>query len=431
MRFTIVDSMIEHAQLRPEATAFRYISDLVQAPDELNYAQLLQAASGIAHFLREQAEPGSRVMLFFPPGMDYIKAFFGCLLAGMVAVPLYPPRRNVKSDRIVKVAQSCQSVLALTTASELATVQGAWDEQNTLALPLTLCAVDAVAPSTTVPVEKGATDPAAVAFLQYTSGSTGVPKGVIVTHENIIANMLHLSLMSTGNKDDVFVNWLPLFHDLGLVTAVLWPVYLGASSNLMAPATFVRDPVIWLRTITRYRGTMCGSPSFAFDLCNKKIAAADLATLDLSSWRIAYNAAEPVRSDVIAEFTARFAACGFRTETFYPSYGMAEATVFISGGDAEAKPIHLTVDKVLLAGDKLELVDASHPRATNIVACGAAYAPHDIRIVDPQTCRALPDGTPSARPSWAKRAMPTATCARATSASCSAASCSSRAGSRT
>ena len=393
MSTTIIDRMREHAHARPDTVAFRFLNDLAAAPQELSYRALWDEAAAIAHYLRAAAPAGSRIMLFFPPGMAYIRAFYGCLLAGMVAVPLYPPRRNVKSDRIIRVAQSCQSVLALTTESELAAVQAAWDEQNTEGLALRFQAVDAIAAVPgQAPLEPPARDPNVPAFLQYTSGSTGTPKGVIVTHDNIAANARHLSQMSSGGPDDIFVNWLPLFHDLGLVTAVLWPVWMGTTSVLMAPAAFVRDPAIWLKAISRYRGTMAGAPNFAFELCATKIADADLAGLDLSSLRIAYNAAEPVRAATLDKFSARFAACGFRAEAFYPSYGMAEATVFISGGDAAALPIVHTVDQRALAAGRVQMVAAGHPDATRIVACGAATAPHDVRVVDPETGREQADG---------------------------------------
>ena len=392
MSFTIVDSIIEHAQSRPEAIAFQYLSDLEQTPHELTYQGLLQEAGAIALLLGKIAAPGDRIMLFFPPGMAYIKAFYGCLLAGMVAVPLYPPRRNSKSDRLIKVAQSCRSVVALTTLSELALVRAAWQEQNGLGLQLDFHATDGIVFDENAPFVRPATNPDAIAFLQYTSGSTGTPKGVMVSHQNIIANVRHLSTMSTGNSADVFVNWLPLFHDLGLITAVLWPVYLGAISILMAPAVFVREPLIWLKAITRYRGSMCGAPNFAYDLCVSKIADRDLAGLDLSSWRVAYNAAEPVRAGTLEAFQSRFAACGLPPAAFYPAYGMAEATVLITGGNAAAVPPMLVANKQKLAEKQLCLVEPGHEQATRIVACGNALAPHQVCIVDPESCTALPDG---------------------------------------
>lgn len=396
MNTQIIDRMRAHARTQPEAIAFRFLNDLSSSPQELTFRELWDEASVIAHFLRQSVPPGSRVMLFFPPGLAYIRAFFGCLIAGMIAVPLYPPRKNVKSDRIIKVAQSCQSTLALTTESELGVVKSAWDAQNTEGLALAFYAVDDIRVDGTRAAivlvdEVLEINGDAPAFLQYTSGSTGTPKGVIITHQNIVGNVTHLSLMSSGNAQDIFVNWLPLFHDLGLVTAVLWPVWLGATSILMAPATFVREPAIWLKAISRYRGSMCGAPNFAFELCATKVSDAELAQIDLSSWRIAYNAAEPVRAATLEKFVARFAGSGFSLESFYPGYGMAEATVFISGGDAQARPIILTVSQRALAEFRIEMIDAHHPDATQIVACGAALPPHDVRVVDSASLCELPD----------------------------------------
>ncbi len=393
MSLTIVARLFAHAQSIPNAVAFRYLQDLESPPQELSYKSLWQEAAAIADFLRSVAAPGSRVMLFFPPGMAYIKAFYGCLLARMIAVPLYPPRRNVKSDRIINVAQSCQSTVALTTQSELASVQASWGEQNTFRLPLCFYATDEIDGASQSVIFCTDIELAAPAFLQYTSGSTGTPKGVIITHNNIMANVKHLSLMAGGNQEDIFVNWLPLFHDLGLITAVLWPVYLGASSTLMAPATFVRNPIVWLKAISRYRGSVCGSPNFAYDLCTNKIADADLLALDLSSWRVAYNAAEPVRAETLNKFTARFSACGFHAQAFYPGYGMAEATVFITGGVSSEKPTQLNVNKRMIAEHKLELVDEADDMAIRIVACGTALPPHDVRIVNPDTGCELASGS--------------------------------------
>ena len=392
MSFTIVDSIVEHAGLTPDAISFRFLEDLEKSPQELTFQDLWQEMQAIASYLNEVAEPGDRIMLFFPPGLAYIKAFFGCLLAGMVAVPLYPPRRNVKSDRIMKVAQSCQSTVALTTLAELAVVEDAWREQNVQNLTLAYHTIEHIKPNIAVRFARPAPDLAATAFLQYTSGSTGVPKGVVISHGNIMANVRHLSLMSSAGQNDVFVNWLPLFHDLGLVTAVLLPAFLGAPSNLMAPATFVRDPSIWLQAISRYRGTIGGSPNFGFDLCNKKIGDAQLAGLKLDSWRIAFNAAEPIRAETLDHFFNRFAASGFRESAFYPAYGMAEATVMITGGNAGAKPVLHTVSKRSMAEHRLEFVSLDHVDATRIVGCGNALPPHEVRIVNPESGIELKDG---------------------------------------
>ena len=388
---TIVELLHQHAQVQPEAVAFRFLSEMSVEPQTLSYAGLWDESLRVAQFLQARGPVGSRVLLLFPPGLDYVRAFFGCLLAGWVAVPLYLPRRGIKQERIDKVAQSCGARLALTTRSELDWLSSP-ETAGALASLLQFHAVDEAWAEAASPAESAWAQPADLAFLQYTSGSTGRPKGVMISHANIMGNVEHLSLMSTGNRTDRFVNWLPLFHDLGLVTTVLWPAAMGAESTLMAPAAFVRDPELWLRAITRYQGTMAGAPNFAYQLCVDKIREERLPELDLSSWRVAYNAAEPVRAATLGQFARRFAACGFRSRSFYPSYGMAEATVFISGGDAEAEPITQCVDRYALADRRLHLLVPDAPLATHIVACGAARAPHDLRIVDPDSRQALPDG---------------------------------------
>jgi len=394
MRLTIVDKLFTHTKSIPNDVAFRYLHDLDSVPEELTYKELWQQASAIADFLKVIAKPGSRIMLFFPAGMVYVKAFYGCLLAGMIAVPLYPPRRNVKSDRIVNVAKSCHAHIALTTQAMLAGIQSSWTEQNTTGMPLSFYTVDDIALRGSASGQCSDIDINSPAFLQYTSGSTGTPKGVIITHENIMANTAYLTLMADGKKDDVFVNWLPLFHDLGLITAVLWPIYLGASSVLMAPARFVRNPAMWLKAISHYRGSMCGAPNFAYDLCVNKIADTELLTLDLKSWRVAYNAAEPVKAETLNTFTERFSAHGFKGEAFYPGYGMAEATVFITGGDPARVPVQITVDRQTLAQHRLEVIDSDNPVVgVKLVACGKASPPHDVRVVNPDTSVELPDGS--------------------------------------
>lgn len=392
MSFTIVDSIIHHAKSNPDAIAFRYITSFEEAPIELTYKELFIRAHAIAQHLKSTNATESRIMLFYPPGLDYVVAFFGCMLAGMIAVPLYPPRKNSKSDRIFKVAQSCQAHTALTIRSELNTIKTCWNEQNKSNIELVFFATDELTNNPSEEYVAPNIEAGTAAFFQYTSGSTGTPKGVVITHENIIANLHHLSLMSTGNKDDIFVNWLPLFHDLGLITAVLWPVFLGAPSTLMAPATFVRNPINWLKAISFYRGTMCGAPNFAYELCINKINNAELNELDLSSWRVAYNAAEPIKAKTLQNFVRKFSPVGFKTETFYPSYGMAEATVLISGGKFDAPPKILSVDKKLLAEGKLVLAEGSSQETIEIVGCGNALPPHDIKIVAPESGLELEDG---------------------------------------
>lgn len=388
---TILHHMQHNAESNASGNAFTFLSD-DGSTESLTHSQLWQDVCKVSRYLRMTVSPGSRILIFYPSGLEYIKVFYGCLLAGMVAVPLYPPRRNVKSDRIVKIAESCSASLALTGYSELENVQTTWQNENQSGVKLEICALD----FSMLPVDH-AQNPDKItadqpAFLQYTSGSTGTPKGVTITHGNILANMRHLESTSSGNNRDVFVNWAPLFHDMGLVVTVLWPVYLGTLSVLMAPATFVRNPLCWLQAIHKYRGSICGAPNFAYDLCTDKIDAVDLKELDLSSWRIAFNSAEPVKYKTMEDFFHKFAQCGFRENTFYPAYGMAEATVFVAGGTADESLTSVSIERSRFTEHKLVPVAHDDPNSIRLVACGRVSEPHDLKIVDPQTRMETKDG---------------------------------------
>jgi acyl-CoA synthetase (AMP-forming)/AMP-acid ligase II/acyl carrier protein len=378
----ITDCLYEYALSKPDDVAFRFLSDSY-SPDELTFKNLWLDSYAIAEFLNNNTSLGDRVLLLYPSSLEYIKAFYGCLIAGVVAVPLYPPRNNKKSDRILKVAESCQANVALTTTKDLPIIKKRCQKENDLGLNLTFYSTDGVISESNDIKVGGSIVADAPAFLQYTSGSTGSPKGVVITHQNIMANVEYLSLTSSGNKDDIFVNWLPLFHDLGLVTAILWPVFLGTCSVLMSPATFVTNPVSWLKAISLYRGSMCGGPNFAYDLCINTITDEEVSSLDLSSWRCAYNAAEPIKAKTLKNFMDKFSACGFKNNSFYPCYGMAEATVCVSGGIVSEPPKILYVDKKKLAGHQLELIEEDNALSTAIVGCGVAYAPHYLKVVNP------------------------------------------------
>lgn len=384
MSRTIVSYIRENAINNPSGLAYRFLDDVDLSPKDLTNRELFNRVDEIAGYLSQRCNPGDRVLLLYPPGIDYIVAFYGCLMAGVIAVPLYPPRKNKKSDRIFKVTESCRAEIALTVNSEIDVIKGCWDAENKQNYSLEFVATDLL--NVGHRLDDGfEPELDMVAFLQYTSGSTGVPKGVMITHQNIISNCEHLITTSTSHSKDVFVNWLPQFHDLGLVTAILLPIYLDATSVLMAPATFIREPVNWFKAISKYKGTLCGAPNFAFDLCISKISEEKLVGIDLSSWRVAYNAAEPVRAETLKHFTARFNQYGFKPETFYPGYGMAEATVLISGGCVDELPKILSVSKQQLAQHKVALCDETSDDSTYIIGCGRSPEPHEFRVVDPES----------------------------------------------
>ncbi|TMP43894.1 amino acid adenylation protein [Pseudoalteromonas citrea] len=393
MKYSIIDFLEKNSQLKPNNVAFRFLSDKDLTPVQLTHHELWEEVQLRAEQIRHRAEPGECVLLLFPSGLDYIVTFYACLAAGVIAVPLYPPTKSNKVDRITKVAQSCNAKIALTVSSEIEKINECFAHDRTLQAQVDQIAVDTLEQGDRYC--KRDICPEQVAFLQYTSGSTGAPKGVMISHKNIIGNVAHLTRTASGTSDDIFVNWLPLFHDLGLVTAILWPVYLGTSSTLMSPATFVREPLNWLQAINDYKGTMCGAPNFAYNLCAKKVPTDALKQLDLSSWKVAYNAAEPVNADTLRAFSTRFEGCGFEHSSFYPGYGMAEATVFITGVTRDDAPNTVVCDKASLAAFRLDQEskqgDSEQP-TSELVSCGYADGDHHVCIVDPETKTELADG---------------------------------------
>ncbi len=319
---TLAGLLKARAAESPDREAYVFLADGELETERLTWGELDVRARAVAWALRQSVPPGERALLLYPPGLDFVAAFFGCLYAGVVAVPAYPPRLNDRSQpRLRAIAADASPRAALTTASiaervpELAGVP--WIATD--ALP-------AGSPELIDP------DPDAVAFLQYTSGSTSAPKGVMVTHANLVHNERMIGQAFAMDEDSVVVGWLPLYHDMGLIGNVLQPLHAGARCVLMSPVAFLQRPRRWLEAIHRYRGTTSGGPNFAYELCVRKIPPGEREGLDLSSWRVAFNGAEPVRARTLEAFAEAFAPCGFRASSFYPCYGLAEATLFVTGG---------------------------------------------------------------------------------------------------
>ncbi|MCF2857590.1 AMP-binding protein [Pseudoalteromonas sp. SMS1] len=377
----IIECLQKNALEKPDEVAYEFIVNLDLPTKTITYGQLFEDVTQIAKNLLLRVEPGDCVLLLFPPSIDYIKAFFACVIAGVVAIPLYPPKKNSKSDKVFTVAKASQARFALTTEKELPLISQFWSENSEVAVKF-------VSTDELEQAQGGGDislpniDKDKPAFLQYTSGSTGNPKGVIITQGNILANTKYLERLSGAHEKDVFVNWLPLFHDLGLVTTILLPAYLGCKSVLMAPATFVRNPIVWFKAMTQFGGTIGGAPNFAFDLCTDKISDGDLADIDLSQWRIAYNAAEPVKYETLRRFSARFASVGFNQDSFYPSYGMAESTAFITGGHGDDKLATISISKKALAENQVQQNPSELEDQVTFVGNGLTDREHSVKIVD-------------------------------------------------
>ncbi len=374
---TLAGALRARAAEQPNRTAFTFLADGEAEAERLTYGGLDRAAAAIAAALRETVPPGARALLLYPPGLDFIAAFFGCLYAGVVAVPAYPPRPHDRShSRLRAIARDAEPRAALTTAAILSGVEA---PRGLLAIASELATVRWMATDiletgpAAQPVDEP--DPETLAFLQYTSGSTADPKGVMVTHANLLHNERMIGEAFGMDEDSVVVGWLPLYHDMGLIGSVLQPLYAGARCVLMSPVSFLQRPLRWLEAISRYRATTSGGPNFAYELCLRKASPEALAGLDLTSWRVAFNGAEPVRPSTLERFAETFAPCGFRAKAFYPCYGLAEATLFVAGGARGRRPRTAVFEP---------------PR--QVVSCGHAWMGQRLAIADPETGMELLQG---------------------------------------
>jgi acyl-CoA synthetase (AMP-forming)/AMP-acid ligase II len=286
-------------------------------------------------------------------------------------------------SRLLSIVKNAQAKIALTSTSILADLDRRWEEQPNLA-QLKLIPTDSIASNPQEFAPK-LVKPETLAFLQYTSGSTGTPKGVMVTHGNIIHNQQLIQQAFSHSEETIFVGWLPLFHDMGLIGNVMQPMYLGIPCILMPPVAFLQQPIRWLRAISKYRATTSGGPNFAYDLCVKKIRSTELADLDLSSWDLAFSGAEPVRAETLTQFSQKFANCGFNYNAFYPCYGMAETTLLATGGDKTQPPVIRGVLAGELEHNSIVETEISSSQSRVFVGCGCSYLNTTVIIVNPES----------------------------------------------
>ncbi len=366
---TLVNLLQTRARHQPEQTAYTFLQDGETESDSLTYQELERKARAIAAQLQSLQATEERALLLFPSSLEFIAAFMGCLYAGVVAVPAYPPRRNQKMSRLQAIVTDAQATVVLTTTSVLGNIEGRFTENPELAL-LRWVATDMIDSDRALDWQKPTLDADTLAFLQYTSGSTGRPKGVMISHGNLLHNLavIHRAFEHTPSSQGA--NWLPPYHDMGLIGGVLQPLYGGFPVMLMPPVTFLQKPIRWLQAISRYQVTTSGGPNFAYDLCVKKIKPEQLTALDLSSWEVAFTGAEPIDADTLKQFAATFKPCGFRAEAFYPCYGMAENTLFVSGGVKTAEPIIRRVDGTALSQNLVVTCTGEEEEVRAIVSCG-------------------------------------------------------------
>ena len=407
---TLVELLRHRAQHDPDKIAFTFLRDGEVESEVLTYLELDRRARAIAAKLQSIGAEGQRALLLYSPNLTFITAFLGCLYAKVLAVPAYPPRPNATMTRLRAMMTDAGATVALTTQQLLGNFGKILDKNPDFA-ELNWVTTDGLTTDNTTDWATSwaptPLSPETLAFLQYTSGSTGLPKGVMVSHDNLLHNAKAIHERFDDTSKTIGVSWLPPYHDMGLIGGILQPIYLNIPSILMAPVSFFQRPFRWLKAISTYRGTTSGGPNFAYDLCLRQVTPEQRATLDLSSWSLAFSGAEPVRAETIQRFTEYFEPCGFRPEAFYPCYGMAEATLFVSGGDRAQTPTCTTVKGTALEQNTVvpsEPQEPQHDRESGgkgekgedidlrqLVGCGIPSASQHINIVNPTTLEPCPD----------------------------------------
>ncbi|RKN12864.1 fatty acyl-AMP ligase [Streptomyces radicis] len=389
---TLIDMCRARAADETDRKYFSFLEHGEEESDFLTPGEVDRLARAIAVTLLEHAPAGSRVLLNYPPGLAFVPAFFGCLYAGMIAVPIPPVeagRDGAKTSRLEAVTASSEPAVLLSTAATLAKLEASQAVAEALSGVARL-ATDTVDPEAGAAWTAPDVDGDTVAYLQYSSGSTGLPKGVMLTHANVLDNLALIhengsrGELPEGSAPPPVVLWLPLFHDMGLVNGILQPLFAGYEVTLMPPLAFVQHPFNWLRAISDRGEAISVAPNFAYELCVRRVSDAQAATLDLSGWKLAAVGAEPVRPDTLDRFVEKFGPAGFHRETFFPCYGLAESTVMVSGGPATEEPVVRSFDAAALVAGKLRPA-APGARARRLVGCGQIQPSLTLRLVDPVT----------------------------------------------
>jgi 1-acyl-sn-glycerol-3-phosphate acyltransferase len=381
---TLTEALAAHASRNPQRIAI-HLYDELDRIRTLTYGELsTEATLMAAELLRCGLQPGESVAIMLPTCREYFVTLYGVLLAGGISVPIYPPWRLTRLEEYVRhqqrILDNCRAAMLVSfdAADRVARLlQSRVDTLRSVvrAVPRAMAAEPEELP------RPSASD---VALLQYTSGSTGSPKGVVLTHANILANLRAMGDAIAAGPDDLLVSWLPLYHDMGLIGACFGTMYFGMPLAVMSPLSFLARPLRWLQAIRRHRATISGAPNFAYELCLRRISDEDLQGLDLSSWRVAVNAAEPVSPDTIERFCERFGRCAFRRETMAPVFGLAEASVGLTFPPLGRAPVVDRIDRESFARSGLAVpVGESHDNALRFVACGKPVPGHEVRIVNP------------------------------------------------
>lgn len=379
---SLVDAIQYRALHTPEKVSCTFVNRDLE--EKITYAELDERAKAIAARLQAQgAKPGDRILLLFSPGLPLIQAFFGCLYAGCIAVPIYPPAQAKLLDKAHRIIHNAKPVCVIMTADHLVKF-AALDKQGKPYLDDVPClAIDTIELQMSGQWQPPLIRKHDIAFLQYTSGSTMHPKGVIITHDNLLDNIHKIYHAFQLNEETISFSWLPPHHDMGLIGYILTPLYAGVPTYLMSPFSFLQNPLSWLQNISKYRVTISGSPNFAYDYCVKRIKEEKKEGLDLSSWTIASNGAEPIKKETLEHFYHAFKDYGFRKETFYPCYGLAEATLLVTGHVPGTPYRTVTLAKEQYQDHRVHFAEEENPHSHSLVSCGQLL--QTVKIVDSET----------------------------------------------
>jgi acyl-CoA synthetase (AMP-forming)/AMP-acid ligase II len=384
---TLIDLLRGRAEEQPDRLAYRFLLDGEEEEIALTYGELDRRARAVGAWLRGHLPSlGRPVVLLHRPGLDFLAAFFGCLYGGAIAIPTYPPhpaRRNRTASRLEAIVADAAPAAALTTSDLLPAVEPLMRRGDARPSGV-LLAVDQLSDDLAASWTRPAITIDSLAMLQYTSGSTGAPNGVMISHGNLLHNSEQIRIFFEHTEDSQGLSWLPPYHDMGLIGGILQPLYAGFPHTLFSPLHFLQQPIRWLRAVTRWKSTSSGGPNFAYDLCVEKVSPEERAGLDLSSWDVAWNGAEPVRADTLDRFAAAFAPCGFRRQAFYPCYGLAEATLMVSGGVKADPPVIEHVEAERLENGQVVQAAAGTHGARSLVGCGRSIPEQEIILVDPE-----------------------------------------------
>ncbi len=388
---TIADVLTYRSYLAGDKVAFSFICGDGEKQATLTFSELRSRAMAIAAELQLRMSVGERALLVYPPGLDFITAFFGCIYAGILAVPVTMPNRKRTTTALASIIDSCRPSLVLSTSDNCLQAKVFYANQPSL-IAREWLATDRIDDAHGEEWRPRHIADQQAAFLQYTSGSTSHPKGVVITHKNLLSNAAVIQ-QAFGNTDEMAaVFWLPLHHDMGLIGGVLQPIYTGCSCTLMAPAAFLQRPALWLETISKTGAAVSGGPNFAYELCVQKIQSEEIRDLNLSRWQVAFTGAERIRAETIRQFAEKFAPCGFQTKAIFPCYGLAEATLMATGGARSGEPLMLDLNLEALAHHQAVVVSSDDTTSRTLVGCGQVLPGQDLVIVETQNREPCPDG---------------------------------------